>query len=86
LSFLSLLLIYLFFRYILPLFLRFSARIKARREGINPGAEHREMSGDVKAAIAMAIYLYMNEIHDEESNVITIRRVSRTYTPWSSKQ
>ncbi len=83
--FLSLLLIYLFFRYLLPLLLRFSARIKARRAGMESGTEHREMTGDVNAAIAMALYLYMNEMHDEESNVITIRRVSRTYSPWSSK-
>lgn len=83
--FLSLLLIYLFFRYVLPLFLRLSARINARKTGIGAGTEHGEISGDVNAAIALALYLYMNEIHDEESNVITIRRVSRTYSPWSSK-
>jgi len=40
---------------------------------------------DVNAAIAMALYLHFNEIHDEESNVITIQRVSKTYSPWSSK-
>ena len=40
---------------------------------------------DKKAAIAMALYLYFNEMHDEESNVITIQRISKTYSPWSSK-
>jgi hypothetical protein len=41
-------------------------------------------SGDI-AAIAMALNLHFSEMHDEESNLITINRVSRTYSPWSSK-
>ncbi len=40
---------------------------------------------DTHAAIAMALYLHFNEMHDEESNVITIQRISKTYSPWSSK-
>jgi len=44
-----------------------------------------ELENDVNAAIAMALYLYITELHDQESNVITIQRVSKTYSPWSSK-
>ena len=44
-----------------------------------------ESDGDINAAIAMALYLHFNEMHDQESNVITIQRVSKTYSPWSSK-
>lgn len=44
-----------------------------------------EMSGEVNAAIAMAIYLYLSEMHDYENTVLTIQKVSRTYSPWSSK-
>lgn len=44
-----------------------------------------EMSGEVNAAIAAALYLYYNELHDQENTVLTINRVSRTYSPWSSK-
>lgn len=40
---------------------------------------------DTEAAIATALYLYFNDMHDEESDVITMKRVSRTYSPWSSK-
>jgi hypothetical protein len=40
---------------------------------------------DTEAAIATALYLYFNEMHDEESDVITVKRVSKTYSPWSSK-
>lgn len=41
-------------------------------------------AGD-SAAIAAAIYLFMDEIHDNENRVVTIKRVSRTYSPWNSK-
>lgn len=44
-----------------------------------------EMSGEVNAAIAMALYLYQNEMHDIENAVLTIDKVSRNYSPWSSK-
>ena len=42
------------------------------------------VSGEVSAAIAMAIFL-CRDLHDDESDVITIKRVSKTYSPWSSK-
>lgn len=42
------------------------------------------VSGEVSAAISMAIYL-CRDLHDDESDVITIKRVSKTYSPWSSK-
>jgi hypothetical protein len=48
-------------------------------------ATETEIDGKEIAAISVAIYLYLNDMHDEESNVITIRRVSKTYSPWSSK-
>jgi Na+-transporting methylmalonyl-CoA/oxaloacetate decarboxylase gamma subunit len=44
-----------------------------------------EISGEVNAAIAMALYLYQNEQHDYENTVLTIQKVSRNYSPWSSK-
>lgn len=37
------------------------------------------------AAIAMALHLYFSDVHDIESNVITIKRIERRYSPWSSK-
>jgi Na+-transporting methylmalonyl-CoA/oxaloacetate decarboxylase gamma subunit len=36
-------------------------------------------------AIAAAIHLYNEELHDEENTVLTINRVCRAYSPWSSK-
>ena len=43
-------------------------------------------SGEAEiAAIAMALHLYRSELHDKESTVLTINRVARAYSPWSSK-
>ncbi len=49
------------------------------------GSPEEGISGEVNAAISMALFMYFNELHDEESNVITIDNVSRRYSPWSSK-
>ncbi|KAA6303519.1 MAG: hypothetical protein EZS26_000070 [Candidatus Ordinivivax streblomastigis] len=43
-----------------------------------------EQSGDVYAAIAMAIY-EATELHDEENTILTIKNAARHYSPWSSK-
>jgi hypothetical protein len=61
-------------------------RIK-KRKGIEEAAEVslESISGEVNAAIVMTIYLYQNELHDIENTVLTIKKVSRTYSPWSSK-
>ena len=48
-------------------------------------AKEAEMSGEVNAAIAMALYLFQSELHDQENTVLTIQKVSRNYSPWSSK-
>ncbi len=42
-------------------------------------------NGEVIAAIALAVKLHKAEQHDHESDVITINRVARVYSPWSSK-
>lgn len=43
------------------------------------------IEGNVTAAISMALYLYFDEQHDEESNIVTIKKVRKAYSPWSSK-
>jgi len=42
-------------------------------------------NAEIIAAIALAIKLNKAEMHDLESEVITINRVARAYSPWSSK-
>jgi hypothetical protein len=41
--------------------------------------------GAVFAAIATALYEVTEDVHDVESTVITIQKVTRRYSPWSSK-
>jgi len=50
-----------------------------------PSLEIGQVSDEEAAAIAMAIYMYKVEMHDKESLTITLKKVSRIYSPWSSK-
>ncbi|MCF6332870.1 MAG: OadG family protein [Draconibacterium sp.] len=43
------------------------------------------IEGNVTAAISLALHLYFNELHDDESNILTIKKVRKAYSPWSSK-
>lgn len=59
---------------------------KLRKEGKHKDAESDLIvSGEVSAAISTALFLYFNELHDIESNVLTIKKISKRYSPWSSK-
>ncbi len=71
----------------LPNFLSFKFRRKKKdnKTQIKGPEDEKYLSGEVSAAIGMALSLYFKEQHDEESGIITIKRVSRTYSPWSSK-
>lgn len=61
-----------------------------KRDMLKSGKKIKEqeeitISGEETAAIAMALQLFFDEMHDEESGVLTIKKVSKTYSPWSSK-
>ncbi len=43
------------------------------------------ISGEVSAAISTALFLHFQEKHDLENTVLTIKRIQRPYSPWSSK-
>ena len=44
-----------------------------------------EAPGEIFAAIAMAMHEMQSDVHDVEDTVLTITRVKRSYSPWSSK-
>jgi len=71
----------------LPFVLHIKLRSKLRKEGKHKDAnlEDLSMTGEVNAAISMALILYFDEIHDLESNMLTIKKVSKLYTPWSTR-
>jgi len=88
----ALLLLYLIFRTIGKLNTRAVRKKQAKEEQAKNQAIHPVMPADSEvihgeelAAIAMALYQYQNDLHDIESNVITINKVARAYSPWSSK-
>lgn len=60
---------------------------KKPKKGITPVAEGSSASTEeeVYAAIAAAIHLYNDELHDEEEGIITIQKVEREWTPWNAK-
>ena len=64
----------------------FAKNQRKKKSGIEieEKAEHNT-SGDENAAICTALYLYFTELHDEEKYVMTVKKVSKTYSPWSSK-
>ena len=81
----ALVVLYVVFTYLSKI-LNLEVRNRLRREGKEECAAVKDLqiSGDESAAISMAIYLF-HELHDVESNVITIKKIERAYSPWSSK-
>ena len=65
--------------------------LKQKRKKIARSVKMKELLGMKEVpnadtvAIAMALHMYYDEVHDDESNVITIKRIERRYSPWSSK-
>ncbi len=79
------LLVFIFIR--IAKFQDFMTRMRMRRQkpDLALSKEMLSVSAEENAAIATAVYLFFNEIHDEEKYVMTIKKVSRNYSPWSSK-
>lgn len=70
----------------IPKILEWSIRKKMKKTGVSTAETTKiNVGGDVNAAIAMALHLYFDELHDEESNIITIKNATKQYSPWSSK-
>jgi hypothetical protein len=50
-----------------------------------PKASQPDEAGEIAAVIAAALSLYKSETHDYENMIITMQKVMRPYSPWSSK-
>lgn len=60
----------------------------AKKKEIRKGKKEEEIidiGSEEIAAVSMALHLFFNSMHDEESNIITIKRIERRYSPWNSK-
>jgi glutaconyl-CoA/methylmalonyl-CoA decarboxylase subunit delta len=66
-------------------YIRIKLRAKRGEKGTIEEAPVVSISADENAAICTALYLYFTELHDEEKYVMTVKKVSRAYSPWSSK-
>lgn len=86
----GLLLLFISFYVVGKLSVRFLKKNAMKAKGITDKQEAKEKKlgqapGEVFAAIAMAMHEYQNDVHDVEDTVLTITRVKRSYSPWSSK-
>ena len=62
-----------------------SASNEMKIQGITGNGATMGEAGEISAAIAMALFELRGNVHDVENTVITINRVKRRYSPWSSK-
>lgn len=83
--FLCLILLYLVFKNTRRLYTLNLKRLFSKEINVTENEGLHDISGEVNAAISMALYLYRNELHDHEETVLTIKKVARSYSPWSSK-
>jgi len=52
---------------------------------IEPVKKEQVMNEEVIAAIGLALSMHLQDVHDYEKAIITIQKVMRPYSPWSSK-
>ena len=88
--FCGLILLFLSFKIVGKVSVSLSARNAMKAKGITDKQEAKEKQlgqapGEVFAAIAMAMHEMQSDVHDVEDTVLTITRVKRSYSPWSSK-
>ena len=86
----GLILLYISFKIVGKISVNLSKRNAMRVKGITNKQEAKEKQlgeapGEVFAAIAMAMHEMQSNVHDVEDTVLTITRVKRSYSPWSSK-
>ncbi len=88
--FCGLILLYISFKIIGRVSVNLSKRNAMKAKGITDKQEAKEKKlgeapGEIFAAIAMAMHEMQSDVHDVEDTVLTITRVKRSYSPWSSK-
>lgn len=84
--FMGLLLLYLIFKQVGKFAISASKRNAQKAKGVVAVSDDAgQESGEIFAAIATALYEMSDDNHDIENTVLTIRKVARTYSPWSSK-
>lgn len=83
--FLGLILLYLCFKWVGNTAISASKRRAQKASGVAVKEDSEEANGEILAAIAAALYELDENVHDIENTVLTIQKVTRNYSPWSSK-
>lgn len=84
--FCGLFLLYAIFKQIGKVSISASKRNAQKAAGTAPVAPNAGVeSGEIFAAIGAALYEISDDNHDIENTVLTIRKVQKAYSPWSSK-
>jgi Na+-transporting methylmalonyl-CoA/oxaloacetate decarboxylase gamma subunit len=85
--FIALILLFLCFKQLAKFHIKTSKKKAAEAQGVEIDKVQYagEETGDIYAAIALALKLYQDDIHDTEDMVITIEREDKIYSPWNSK-
>ena len=88
--FCGLILLFIAFKIVGKASVSLSKRNAMKAKGITDKQEAKEKKlgeapGEIFAAIAMAMHEMQSDVHDVEETVLTITRVKRSYSPWSSK-
>ena len=88
--FIGLILLYVSFKIVGNIAVKLGKKNAMKATGITDKTEAKEKnlgshSGEEAAAIAMALHEFMNDAHDVEDMILTINKVKRSYSPWSSK-
>ncbi|MFZ5517525.1 MAG: OadG family protein [Candidatus Zhuqueibacterota bacterium] len=53
--------------------------------GIADSSGKVAITGEIAVAISLAIQLSRHEFHDLEQTIVTLNRITKPYSPWSSK-
>lgn len=88
--FIGLILLYISFRIIGKVAVKLRKRNAMKAQNVTDKQEAKERGlgeapGEVIAAISMALHEAQGADHDVEETILTISRVKRSYSPWSSK-
>lgn len=88
--FCGLCLLFISFKIVGNISIKFNKRNAMKAQGITDPQVAKEAGlgerpGEIYAAIATAMHEYQEDVHDVEETVLTINRVRRNYSPWSSK-
>jgi len=84
----ALLTLSLFFKFGMPIMLyvyKIITKGKDKKITDIPLEIDKAFTGEIAAAISVAIHLYLKDQHDYESAILTIKQVKKSYSPWSSK-